>query len=145
MVIGAAREKGRLGEVVLSVNPFVPKPFTPFQWCGMENLKSLERKAGYLKDSFGRLSNIRMKLESLRDAYLQALLSRGDRRLSAFLEKAHELGNWKRAAKELGLDTDELACRNIVPGEILPWDMLESAGEDRLHWEYRKAFGKEVI
>ena len=141
MVIGAAREKGRLGEVVLSVNPFVPKPFTPFQWCGMENLKSLERKAGYLKDSFGRLSNIRMKLESLRDAYLQALLSRGDRRLSIFLTKTHELGNWKRAAKELGLDTDDLVCRNIVPGEMLPWDILESVGKDRLLEEYRKAFG----
>lgn len=141
MVIEAAREKGRLGEVVLSVNPFVPKPFTPFQWCGMENLKSLERKAGYLKDSFGRLSNIRMKLESLRDAYLQALLSRGDRRLSIFLTKTHELGNWKRAAKELGLDTDDLVCRNIVPGEMLPWDILESVGKDRLLEEYRKAFG----
>ncbi len=141
MVIEAAREKGRLGEVVLSVNPFVPKPFTPFQWCGMESLKSLEGKAEYLRDAFGRLSNVRLKLESLRDACLQALLSRGDRRLSGFLAKASELGNWKRAAKELGLNPEYLACRDLVPGETLPWDTIDSGWDRLLLDEYRKAFG----
>ncbi|HET6421470.1 MAG TPA: radical SAM protein [Geobacteraceae bacterium] len=141
MVIGAAREKGRLGEIVLSVNPFVPKPFTPFQWCGMESLKSLEAKAEYLRDAFGRLSNVRLKLESLRDAFLQAVLSRGDRRLSVFLVKAHELGNWKRAAKSLGLDTDGLACRNFVPGEMLPWNVIDGGWDEFLVKEHRRAFG----
>ncbi len=140
MVIDAAREKGRLGEVVLSVNPFVPKPFTPFQWCGMESLRSLEGKAGHLRNAFGRLSNIRIKLEGLRDAYLQALLSRGDRRLSVFLVKAHELGSWKRAAKALELDTDELVCRDLIPGDTLPWDIIDSGWEKLLLEEYRKAF-----
>ena len=142
MVIEAAREKGRLGEVILSVNPFVPKPSTPFQWCGMESVKSLEKKARFLQDSFGRLSNVRMKLESLKDAYLQALLSRGDRRLSLFLVKTHELGSWKRAARELGLDTDSLVYRTVTPGEMLPWHIIDSGGESRLLEEYRKAFGE---
>jgi radical SAM superfamily enzyme YgiQ (UPF0313 family) len=145
MVIEAAREKGRLGEVILSVNPFVPKPFTPFQWRGMENLKSLERKAAYLKEAFGPLSNVRMKLESLKDAYLQALLSRGDRRLSLFLAKTRETGSWKRAARELGLDTDALVWRNAVPGETLPWDIIDGVDPGRLMDEYRKAFGRDEI
>ena len=81
-VIAAARAKGRLGEITLSVNPFVPKPFTPFQWCGMEDVKSLEMKIKYLQQAVGRLANLRMISESPRDAYLQALLSRGDRRLA---------------------------------------------------------------
>ncbi|HLO26717.1 MAG TPA: radical SAM protein, partial [Geobacteraceae bacterium] len=67
-VIGAARETRRLGEVVLSVNPFVPKPFTPFQWCGMEDVKSLERKGKLLRETVGRLSNITIQMESPRDA-----------------------------------------------------------------------------
>ncbi len=142
MVIEAAREKGRLGEVILSVNPFVPKPFTPFQWCGMERLKSLEQKAAYLRDAFGPLSNVRMKLESLRDAYLQALISRGDRRLSRFMVKTRETGSWKRAAKELGLDTDAFVWRNAVPGEILPWDIIDSVDGGLLIEEYFKAFGE---
>jgi radical SAM superfamily enzyme YgiQ (UPF0313 family) len=142
MVIEAAKEKGRLGEVILSVNPFVPKPFTPFQWCGMEHLKSLEIKAAYLRDAFGPLSNLRLKLESLRDAYLQALLSRGDRRLSALLVRTGNLGSWKRAAKELGLDTDTLVYRNAVPGEMLPWQTLDGGDDKRLLDEYCKAFGE---
>ena len=140
MVIGAAKEKGRLGEIILSINPFVPKPFTPFQWCGMESLKSLEQKARFLHEALGRLSNVRVKIESLRDAYLQALLSRGDRRLSRFLVKTRESGSWKRAAKELGLNTDELVCRDIDLDETLPWDVIENAGKGRLLEEYRKAF-----
>ena len=48
-VIEAAREKKRLGKVILSINPFIPKPCTPFQWCGMEELKSLAQKVHYLQ------------------------------------------------------------------------------------------------
>jgi radical SAM superfamily enzyme YgiQ (UPF0313 family) len=141
-VIAAAREKKRLGEVVLSINPFIPKPCTPFQWCGMEAQKSLERKARYLQDALGRLSNVRIKVESLRDAYLQALLSRGDRRLSQLLVKAHEFGTWKRASKELAFDTDNAVCRDIPPDEPLPWDIIDSGGKQRLLSEYRQAFGE---
>jgi hypothetical protein len=107
----------------------------------MENLKSLEQKANFLQNAFGRLSNVKMKLESLRDAYLQALLSRGDRRLSPFLIRNSRLGNWRRAAKELGLNTDAMVYRNIIPGETLPWDVIDNHAGDRLHQEYLKAFG----
>jgi radical SAM superfamily enzyme YgiQ (UPF0313 family) len=144
-VIDAAREKKRLGEVILSINPFIPKPCTPFQWCGMENLKSLEQKVRYLHEAFGRLSNVRVKVESLRDAYLQALLSRGDRRLSLLLFKAHQLGAWKRAAKELAFETDYQVYRDIPPGELLPWDIIDSGGKERLLREYRMAFGERKI
>lgn len=141
-VIEAARSNRRLGEVILSVNPFVPKPFTPFQWCGMEELKSLERKARFLQKALGPLSNVRMQMESLKEAYLQALLSRGDRRLSHFLVRAHEVGNWKRAAKELSLDTDLLVYRDIPLDEVLPWDFIESGDRGRLLREYHLAFGE---
>ena len=141
-VIDAARDKKRLGEVILSINPFIPKPCTPFQWCRMEEQKSLERKSRYLQDALGRLSNVRIKVESLRDAYLQALLSRGDRRLAQLLIKAHELGTWKRAVKELALDTDDAVYRDIPPDETLPWDIIDSGGKQRLLSEYRQAFGE---
>lgn len=139
-VISAAKEKGRLGEVLLSVNPFVPKPSTPFQWCGMENVKVLEEKAAFLHDAFRPLSNVRMKMESLRDAYVQALISRGDRRLGPFMMMANELGSWKRAAKALGLDTDGLVYRNIDPGELLPWDVIDNGAGQRLLQEYTDVF-----
>jgi radical SAM superfamily enzyme YgiQ (UPF0313 family) len=139
-VIAAAREKGRLGEVILSVNPFVPKPFTPFQWCAMEDVKSLERKIKFLQQAIGRLANLRMISESPRDAYLQALLSRGDRRVAALLVRAAELGNWRKGAKQIGLDTDQLVYRDIPLDEILPWDVIDSGDRELLIREYRKAF-----
>lgn len=141
-VIEAARKERRLGEIVLSVNPFVPKPFTPFQWCGMEEVKSLERKGKLLQQAVGRLSNVRLQMESPKDSYLQALLSRGDRRLSALLVKSGELGGWKKGAKATGLDTDLLVHRDIPLDELLPWDFIEGGDRERLVREYRKAFGE---
>ena len=139
-VIAAARAKGRLGEITLSVNPFVPKPFTPFQWCGMEDVKSLEMKIKYLQQAVGRLANLRMISESPRDAYLQALLSRGDRRLAGLLVRAAELGNWRKGAREIGLETDQLVYRDIPLDETLPWDVIDSDNRELLLREYRKAF-----
>jgi radical SAM superfamily enzyme YgiQ (UPF0313 family) len=139
-VIGAARKERRLGEVILSVNPFVPKPFTPFQWCGMEEVKSLERKGKLLREAVGRLSNVRLLMESPKDAYLQALLSRGDRRLAALLVKSEELGGWRKGARAIGLDTDLLVYRDIPLDEHLPWDFIAGGDRERLVREYRRAF-----
>jgi len=139
-VVAAARGKGRLGDVTLSINPFVPKPFTPFQWCGMEEVKSLEGKIRFLQQAVGRLANLRLITESPRDAYLQVLLSRGDRRLAVLLVRGAELGNWRKGAKEIGLDTDRLVHRHIPLDETLPWDIIESGDRELLLGEYRKAF-----
>jgi len=138
-VISAAKKNRRLGSVLLSVNPFVPKPFTPLQWSGMEALASLEKKYQYLRRAVGNLSNVKIQLESLREAFLQALLSRGDRRLAAFLVKAHRAGNWKKAAKELQLDTERLVTRTIPLEEALPWDTIDGGERARLVKEYERA------
>jgi radical SAM superfamily enzyme YgiQ (UPF0313 family) len=141
-VAAAAREKGRLGEVTLSVNPFIPKPFTPFQWCPMEDGRSLEAKINQLRQSVGRLPNCRMIAESPREAYLQALLSRGDRRLATLLMEADRLGSWKKAVKAGGIDTDRLVHREIPMDETLPWDIIDSGNRELLVSEYRKAFNR---
>jgi radical SAM superfamily enzyme YgiQ (UPF0313 family) len=138
-VVAAARRNKRLGEIVLSINPFVPKPFTPFQWCGMEDVKSLEKKVRFLQSAVRPLSNVRMQVESLKEAYLQALLSRGDRRLGPFLVKVWGQGNARKAAAATGLDMDLLVHRTIPLCETLPWSIIGGAAADRLVQEYRKA------
>lgn len=143
-VITAARKNRRLGSVLLSVNPFVPKPFTPLQWCGMEALPSLERKYAFLRRFAGSLSNVEIRLESLREAHLQALLSRGGRMLAPFLVKAYEMGSWKRAARELSLDTDALVRRWIPLDEHLPWEIIDGCDTARLIKEYQEAFPVRV-
>jgi radical SAM superfamily enzyme YgiQ (UPF0313 family) len=138
-VIERARANGRLGEITLSVNPFIPKPFTPFQWCGMEPLPSLERKVKLLESRLRPLSNVRLKVESLRESYLQALLSRGDRRLTPLLVAMAGGSSLKKAAKACGIDTDWYVQRTIGEGEYLPWSVIGTAESALLRSEYERA------
>lgn len=140
-VMKQARINRRLGEITLSVNPFIPKPFTPFQWCGMEPLSSLERKVKFLEAALKGIANVHLKVESLKGCYLQALLSRGDRRLSGLLAMMAEGMNLKKAAKLGGIDTDALVCRTIPGDELLPWSIIASGDAELLKDEYERAFG----
>jgi radical SAM superfamily enzyme YgiQ (UPF0313 family) len=141
-VIDRARANKRLGEITLSVNPFIPKPFTPFQWCGMEPLPSLERKVKLLESRLRPLSNVRLKVESLRGSYIQALLSRGDRRLSPLIVAMAGGANLKKAAKVCGIDTDRYVHSDIAENEFLPWSVIGSADMDMLRREYERAFAE---
>ena len=138
-VIERGRANKRLGEITVSVNPFIPKPFTPFQWCGMEPLPSLERKVKLLESRLKRLSNVKLKVESLRESYLQALLSRGDRRLSALLIEMAMGANLKKGAKLSGVDTGWYVQRTIDADEFLPWSIIGTAEMPRLRREYERA------
>lgn len=140
-----AKTNCRLGDITVSVNPFIPKPFTPFQWCGMEPLPSLERKVKSLENRFRRIPNVHLKVESLKGCYLQALLSRGDRRCAALLAEMVNSSPLKKAAKTCNMDLDELVYRTIPLDEPLPWGILESADVRMLRKEYERAFGGGVI
>ena len=142
-VLAAARANKRLGEIQLSVNPFIPKPFTPFQWCGMEETKSLEKKWKFLQKALGKLANVKLQMESPREAYPQALLSRGDRRLAPLLVAADRIGSFKGALREACFDSDSFVYRNISLDEPLPWGFIEGGDTGRLAREYRKAFAGE--
>jgi radical SAM superfamily enzyme YgiQ (UPF0313 family) len=141
-VLAAARSNRRIGEIVLSVNPFIPKPFTPFQWCGMEPLKSLERKVELLRKGVGRMPNVKLNVENLREAFLQALLSRGDRRLAPLVVAMAEGQSLKAASRQLGIDTEWYACRSIPLDEALPWEVIAAADREKLEREYWRAFGE---
>lgn len=142
IVVARAKFNGRLGAITLSVNPFIPKPFTPFQWCGMLPLKTLEKRLSKIQNAVRRIANVTLQAESLKEAMLQALLSRGDRNLSAFLVKSDELQSWRKGAKSLGIDVEKSVTREIPLEEELPWGFIRSASEELLKREYRKAFEK---
>jgi radical SAM superfamily enzyme YgiQ (UPF0313 family) len=141
-VLERARANKRIGEIVLSVNPFIPKPFTPFQWCGMEPLTSLERKVKLLETAVRGMPNVRLKVESLRESYLQALLCRGDRRLSGMLAAMAAGSSLKKAVKQCGIDTDGYVCRDIPEDAILPWSVIGTADMGLLRKEYERAIGE---
>src|SRR6266852_6808063 len=86
----AGSGRARVGRILVSINPFVPKPWTPFQWEPMEAIPSLRRKLAHLRRALGAIPAVEVETESPREAYLQTLLSRGDRRTAAILARLHE-------------------------------------------------------
>ena len=142
LVLERARLNKRLGEIILSVNPFIPKPFTPFQWCGMMEQKQLEKRLALLQKGVRRMPNVSLQCESIKEAMLQALLSRGDRSLAPFLVKSAELGSWRKGAREAGVDVAAEVTRQIPLDAALPWDFIDGPGRDKLREEYLRAFGR---
>lgn len=121
---------------------FVPKPNTPFQWCGRDSVKSLEKKINYLKKELHKLG-IEAAFSSPKWDYWQAVLSRGDAKLTDFLINVYKhggkLGAFKNSAKQLGLNTDYYALENYSYDKILPWDFIETKpGKEFLINEHKK-------
>ena len=119
-------ELGHTGDLVLSVNAFVPKPFTPYQWSPLENIKTLKRRFKLLQTGFKKDRRIRLLTESLKETVLQAVLARGNRKLGTVLQwaNAHQVG-LKEALQSNGMDPELLACRKIETESPLPWDHLD--------------------
>jgi radical SAM superfamily enzyme YgiQ (UPF0313 family) len=114
------------GRLTLSISSFVPKPWTPFQWAAFDGADSLQQKLEIIKRGVRRFSNIRVLHENPREAALQALLARGDRRVADFLERAAGLdGDWRRALREWDGDAGFYTTRERSIDERLPWDHFD--------------------
>ena len=137
----ASRAQSRIGDIVVSISSFVPKPFTPFQWAPMEDVGVLKSKIKSIKDGLKRVPNIKVHTDVPRWAYIQALLSRGDRRIASLLETVHRNnGNWAQSLKESIVNTDFFVYRHRDFGEVLPWDFVDHGVKKRfLKEEYEKA------
>ena len=139
-------EKGAKGTLTLSVNPFIPKPFTPFQWKAMADRKYVEHAFKHMTQSLRKRKNIIVNVESPKEAYVQGVLARGDRRVAEALLMAHELGGskaFKRAMKECGLSMETYLYREREETELFPWERLDMGfTRDYLYAELKKADGQ---
>ena len=127
------------GRLRLSINPFVPKALTPFQWSPMASPREVKRKLNHIKKALRGTPGVDVKHESLKSAYFEAILSRGGRELSGFLmETVRRDGDWKRAAAETETDISRY-LGDMADMQSLPWDFISTEKEHhRLQWEYRK-------
>ncbi len=119
--------RGTIGHIRLSVNCFVPKPFTPFQWFPLEDVGSLKKKQKWLKKTLAKAGGIDVGLDVPRWAYVQTLLSMGDRRVGSILLLAHQSGgDWTRALKYSNVNPDFYVYRPRGIDELLPWDFIDA-------------------
>lgn len=136
-------EVGCKGRLTLSINPFIPKPFTPFQWMAMDHQKMVEKKLQYIKKALQKNRRIEVLVESPKEAYIQGVLARGDRRLGAVLAAcAADRGSksFKSEMKAAGLDMDEMNYRERSFDEFLPWSHLDMGMDDGyLEMEWKRS------
>ena len=140
-VLSASHGKKHLGAVTLSVNSFVPKPFTPFQWTAFAGVGELKKKAVWLQKALRKVPNIRVHFDLPKWAYIQALLSRGDRRVSSFIEKVSLDGlGWTQAIRSSPLNPDFWVRRERERDEKFAWEVLDHGIERNFLWEeYQRA------
>jgi radical SAM family uncharacterized protein len=121
-----SRLQKRIGEITVSLNSFVPKPVTPFQWAAMDDISTLKKKIKTVKDGLRKIPNLRVQADMPRWAFLQGLFSRADRKVSKLIAHAvenHE--NWPKTFKESALNPDFYVLRKRFEDEIFPWDFID--------------------
>ena len=117
---------GSKGELIISVNGFVPKPWTPYQWAPLCNVRTLKKRFKLLNDGLKKAKHVKLITESLKETVIQSVLARGDRRLGELLLEAHESGqNLKSVLKQHGLDAEEMAEQELDFAAPLPWQHLD--------------------
>jgi radical SAM superfamily enzyme YgiQ (UPF0313 family) len=137
-----ARPRRHIGRIVGSVNPLVPKPGTAYQWLAMEDDGSIERKIKRTRGLMAGIDNVYFNIKSERHSFYQALLSLGDRRVSAAIEAAERNGgDWRAAVAEAGVDADFYVFRNRSADPVLPWDIIDGGMKDSF---FRSEFDKAL-
>ena len=121
-----ARPRGRIGRIVASVNPLVPKPGTAYQWLPMERTDVIERKMKRMRALVADIDNVYFNIKSERHSYYQALLSLGDRRIAPAIEQAEANGGqWRKALADAELDGDFYIYRDRTNDAVLPWNIID--------------------
>jgi radical SAM superfamily enzyme YgiQ (UPF0313 family) len=147
-IIGEAhrlvRDKARAGATLsVSISQFVPKAGTPFQWMPQEPSEQVEADMKRVASHFKSAPGLKLHTESPRWCKIQGLLARGDRRMSAVLERvrwASSASAWKKAMAEEGLEMDAFLYSPRDPYTIMPWDVVQTSDlRDRMLRELEKA------
>ncbi|MBI9074258.1 MAG: radical SAM protein [Desulfatibacillum sp.] len=141
----ASQPTGRIGTIHISLNSFVPKPFTPFQWAAMDEVKVLKQKIRQVRNGLASVANVTVSADVPRWAFIQALIARGDRRVGEILELAcKNQGNWPHTLKEAPINPDFYVTRQRHSEEILPWDFIDNGvRKEFLQKEYARALALE--
>ena len=136
------RGTGRIGRIIGSVNPLVPKPGTAYQWLPMEDDRSVDGKIKRMRNLMAGVDNVYFNIKSERHSFYQALLSLGDRRVAAAIEAAERNGgNWRAAVAETGVDADFFVFRDRSADALLPWDIIDGGLKEQF---FRSEFDKSM-
>lgn len=131
---------GMKAKLNCGVSTFVPKSQTPFQWVSCDTPEQIKAKQSLLRRELGRDRNIKLSLTKAEDSYLEAWLSRGDRRMAEIVYSAWKNGSkfdawdegrnyegWIKAFENHGLDPLFYTHRQRRTDEVFPWEHITAA------------------
>ncbi len=140
-MLEAGKRFGRAGKIIPSLNGFVPKPNTPFQWEPLCEEKELKRRLKWVCKNLARIPNVEVRAMSARIAHEQALFSSGDRRVAPVIEAMARLnGDLKASLRETGIDPLFHTSRTRTHEEFLPWEIVDAGlGRPFMEREHTRA------
>ena len=150
------RTSGKGLRLSVSCSTFIPKPFTPFQWCAFATREDIEAKQKYLADAFKK-SGISFAYNDYDSSIMEAVLARGGRSVADSLYQAYKNGArfdawsehynfdyYRQAFEQCGVDINEI-IRSYDIDETLPWDFVDiGVKKSYLISEYKKAMNAET-
>lgn len=129
-------------DITCTLSIFVPKPFTPFQWAAQFGLEEIYQRIHYLKEKTKHIKGLKINYHEKFVSQIEAVLTRGDEKLCAYIEKLWQKGCyldawgeyfdkevWQQTAQELDISLDELAQKQYLTEETLPWDFIDTGVE----------------
>ena len=146
-------------EITCTLSIFVPKPFTPFQWCPQMDLNKVSEHIHYLKDLIKNIKGIKINYHEQYVSQIEAVLTRGDDSLCKYIEELYKKGCyldawgeyfnkdvWYQTAEELGINLAELAQKEYSREGNLPWDFINiGVNKEWFVNEYNMAFSSENL
>ncbi len=152
-----AKNKNRGVRITVSTSCFVPKPHSPFQWEKQVTMEEYIRRVNLLRDNM-KAKNVVYNWHDPQTSYIEATLSRGDRRMGRVIENVWHAGGrleawsdyfsferWMKAFDDAGVDPAFYAHRERDKDEVMPWDIVD-VGVRRAHlWHEREqAYASEL-
>ncbi len=145
-----AKNKNRGVRITVSTSCFVPKPHSPFQWERQVTMDEYIRKVNLLRENI-KAKNVVYNWHDPQTSYIEATLSRGDRRMGRVIENVWRaggrleawsdyflFGRWMKAFDDAGVDPTFYAYRERCEDEVMPWDIVD-VGVRRAHlWHERE-------
>ena len=135
----ASKKQKKIGTITVSINPFIPKPSTPFQWVGFTSEKILKKRIQIIKNALKKIANVVVKIESIKQAKINAFLSRADRKAADIIEAAHAQG-WTKTLKDNKKYIEPIIYNTWDTELDLPWDIVDTGlKKSFLIKEFKKA------
>jgi radical SAM family uncharacterized protein len=149
---------GMKAKLNVGVSTFVPKSQTPFQWVSCDTPEQIRAKHSLLRRELMRDRNIKLSLTKAEDSFLEAWLSRGDRRMAEVVYSAWKGGSrfdawdegkkyeaWMQAFEEHGLDPLFYTHRQRRTDEVFPWEHITAAvRKNFLFQDFRASLEGEI-